>query len=152
MQFQFTNARILISSLALAPILALGACENESEPEDTRGESSTIPDNTTVIDEYQMAMRSQIAQLDRQIDLLDERAKDLGEDTREQYNEAIEAIKQQRNEFEVALMDLQAETGAAWAEVKAGLEQSWNDLTNAVDETQQEFFNDDGNGDDGSTG
>ena len=99
-----------------------------------------------------MAMRSQIAQLDRQIDLLDERAEDLGEDTREQYNEAIEAIKQQRNEFEVALMDLQAETGAAWAEVKAGLEQSWNDLTNAVDETQQEFFNDDGNGDDGSTG
>lgn len=142
--------RVLFSSLLLAPVLALGACESETE--ENRGESSTIPDNTSVIDEYQMAMRSQIAQLNRQIALLDERAEDLGEDAREQYNQSIEAIKQQRNEFEVALTNLQAETGAAWAEVKVGLEQRWNDITAAVDETRHEFFNDEGGGDDAPTG
>ncbi len=142
--------RVLFSSLLLAPVLALGACESETE--ENRGESSTIPDNTSVIDEYQMAMRSQIAQLNRQIALLDERAEDLGEAAREQYNQSIEAIKQQRNEFEVALTNLQAETGAAWAEVKVGLEQSWNDITAAVDETRQEFFDEDGDGDDAPAG
>ncbi|MFB3431465.1 MAG: hypothetical protein ABL309_11140 [Phycisphaerales bacterium] len=144
------NCRVLFSSLLLAPVLALGACESETE--ETRGESSTIPDNTSVIDEYQMAMRSQIAQLNRQIALLDERAEDLGEDARERYNQSIEAIKQQRNEFEVALTNLQAETGAAWAEVKVGLERSWNDITTAVDETRQEFFNGEGDDDNAPTG
>ncbi|MCR9218200.1 MAG: hypothetical protein NXI14_13490 [bacterium] len=150
MFFGNPKSRVLFSSLLLAPVLTLGACESETE--ETRGESSTIPDNTSVIDEYQMAMRSQIAQLNRQIALLDERAEDLGEDARERYNQSIEAIKQQRNEFEVALTNLQAETGAAWAEVKVGLERSWNDITTAVDETRQEFFNGEGDDDNAPTG
>lgn len=153
MTLQRTTVRTLLSSMAIAPVLVFGACESETE--ETRGESSTIPDNTSMVDEFQMAMRSQIAQLDRQIDLMDERAEDLGEDSREQYAETMEAIRQQRNEFEVALMDLQAETGAAWAELKAGLEQSWNDLTSAVDDAEQQYFDDgagDGESDNGTEG
>lgn len=133
-------------TLGLCILVAIGGCDSsetgdadvEVRTEQNDGGAET-GDLASQVEEYQIAMRQQVAQLNRQIELLDERAEDLGEDSREAYDEAIQAVKEQRNELELALVELEVSTRAAWQEIRVGLDGSWEDLQDSLAAAGRQF-------------
>jgi chromosome segregation ATPase len=113
--------------------------ENETSANNSEAAAPVDSDLESRIEAYRVAMQQQIGRLDRQIELLEDDASQLESDTREVYDATMQEIKEERDELELAIVELEASTMAAWDELKSGLDGSWEDLEQAVAAAGRQF-------------
>lgn len=133
--------------------LALTGCDGNDEEERTTPSDVTDQAGETVdttgdlveqeVNEFRENMQREIAQLNREIELLDERADSIDENTREGYDNAMRDLRERRDAIEMRLVELEVNTQAAWVEVRAGLERSWQELSEALADARDQFGDDD---------
>lgn len=146
---------------AAAPILAaaalaaaLAACDdNEPDPvvpadevtagdvaDETRDALETAGEFTTQsVDNFRASMRRQLAELDRDIERLENRASELTGQARVEAEQAVAELSAMRDTFAQRLDNAQADTATAWRDLRGGLERGWDELSSATDRALDRF-------------
>lgn len=91
------------------------------------------------IESFTNAMEERLTEVADRVESIKEDAADLTGDAKAEFNEAIAALDEQRQALASRLDELQDSGTDAWTEMKIGLERSWNELSDAVDEAADKF-------------
>lgn len=75
--------------------------------------------------------------LDEDIKVLQAQAEKLDRSTLRRLHKKIEELEEHRREVRARMAGLR--TGAAWEDLKHGVEQAWQDLTKAFEDAREEF-------------
>lgn len=139
--------RITTALTATTLIAALSACDGSSSSsspsaQDVKDQASQAAETATEfasnqLESYKQTMQDGLDQVDAQIESLQDRAGELSGDAKAEINSAIDALKQQRDEFAKSIDDARADSAAAFSELKNSMDKAWKDLetgaNNAVD-------------------
>ena len=142
--------------LTIVVLLALGALpgcgekeQPQSEPakvskEDVKEEVKEAYDATKAYTQEQMqAFREEtetrLADYQKEIDQLESKAEELGEDAKERAEERLAALREKRDEVSEKLKELSSSSGEAWEQVKSGINAALKDLGNAYEKAVAEF-------------
>ena len=90
-------------------------------------------------DAYIKKMKAKLDEWNADIAKLEAKADGAVADMKIDYNEKIDALKEQREEAKVKLGELQNASEEAWKDLKAGMENSWNSLGEAVKSALSKF-------------
>jgi len=137
---------------ALAAGLSLGACERTQDETGAPGGTATpangtadITDDTTPdavqreVTAFRDTMNRRLEEVNREIQTLEDRSDDIAENMRQTYRDTLDNLRMQRNEFESRLAAAEANTRDAWAQMRAGLEASWEEITDALQAARQQY-------------
>lgn len=144
--------------LALLPVcaisLALIACEdgttdNDNAPPITQDDTATPgadapgdPADPTVgqeVDDFRDRMALEIENLNRELETIDDRAADLGAETRQRYEDALAELRDRRDELEERIQQLEVSSRARWTEMRAEIEAAWTQLTDNIVAVRREL-------------
>lgn len=78
--------------------------------------------------EYAERLSTQMVEWDMQIEQLKIKARSAKPEARLEYSNAIEALKQKRDEAAEKLKGISAASDDEWEELKTGAEQVWGDI------------------------
>ncbi|MGI0120007.1 coiled coil domain-containing protein [Zooshikella sp. RANM57] len=90
-------------------------------------------------DTYEKKLQEQLDHWNEEIDRLKSKAGHVKEDTRHEYHEQLEHIRQKRQEAHAKLQELKAASDDAWEDLKAGIELAWDSLSEAVKSAASRF-------------
>lgn len=90
-------------------------------------------------EQYIEKMKSKLDDLNSEISKLEAKARDKKASFKEDYDEEIKVLKGKREEAGEKLDELRSASDSAWEEVKRGLENAWNSVTNSVSSAKQKI-------------
>jgi hypothetical protein len=91
-------------------------------------------------EEYQGKMEAQLSEWGKEIDKLKTKAdKARKADTRQGYDDEIEALRAKQASMQAKLQELKTSDGGAWGDIKEGLDHSWNELMDAFKKAASRF-------------
>jgi multidrug resistance efflux pump len=79
-------------------------------------------------EEYQGKMEAQLSEWGAEIDKLKARADNAAADTRQDYCDQIEALRDKQAVMRMKLQELKTSNDGAWWDLKEGLDHSWNEI------------------------
>ncbi|HEY3488367.1 MAG TPA: hypothetical protein VGL10_09905 [Gammaproteobacteria bacterium] len=133
-------------------LLSIAACEKQPEPEtdqeitanDVKRETGEAVDSATQYsaakkDEFIRDMEANLQTLGRDIQTLENRARKLNGVAQEKLHSQIAELKQGYRSLETDISKLQAATGNAYENMKAGVQMSWQNLKQAYGRTAEQF-------------
>lgn len=88
---------------------------------------------------YEKQLEGQLEEWDATIDQYKAKAKQASGEAQAQYYEQIEALKAQQKTAREKLNDFKNKSGAAWEDMKAGMESAWDSLGNAIRSAASRF-------------
>lgn len=146
-----TKTAARLTGITIAPILAatllIASCEQETS--ETTIDDVTQPAGEAAdaaaelvrqeVRDFRESMNREIAQLNREIELLGEQGADLADDAREAYERSIADLRERRDNLQDRIGELEVESREAWSELRSGLERSWQELSDAVRAAKQQF-------------
>lgn len=89
--------------------------------------------------EYQKAMRKNIAEIERNIAELRDQASKMASDSRKEFNKEITALEKQRDELKLKLDQVSKSSGRAWVRLRSGMDKAWTEMRAAFANAQKEF-------------
>ncbi len=89
--------------------------------------------------EYIEKAKARLDQWNAEIEKLKAKADEAEADAKVGYQKQIEEIRAQRDEAEKKMKEMQAASGDAWHEMKAGLDKAWDDLGKAFQNAMARF-------------
>lgn len=89
--------------------------------------------------EYISKAKHSLDKLDARIFQLEAKASEKSDDIRRELKDKLDDIRESRTRLERRLEKLQNASKPAWEEVKLGVEQAWNSLSDAVDRAGERF-------------
>jgi DNA repair ATPase RecN len=90
-------------------------------------------------DAYIKKMKAKLDEWSADIAKIEAKAKSAQADMEIQYNQKIDELKQQREKATAQLDELQNSGDEAWEDIKAGLDNAWESLGNAVNSALSRF-------------
>lgn len=90
-------------------------------------------------EEIEQSMKEQLAEIDTRIEELESRAGELNESAREEFDEQLANLKEQREEYAKSFQEFQEESGDAWEDMRSGLADAWSELKSAADKAGDQF-------------
>ncbi len=94
-------------------------------------------------DEYQASMQKKLDELDAKINALQTRtdtaSKEVKEDAKREYEEAIATLKQKRQAMSAKFAEIKNASGDAWKDIAAGTDAAWDDLSAAFSSAMSRF-------------
>lgn len=92
--------------------------------------------------EYVQKLRNQLEEWDYELDRLEHRLEDLGNEGRRRAEEKLEEARQYRRDVEGKLKKLESSTGNALEDIREGLELAWDGLKTGFAAARSEFEDD----------
>ncbi|WP_305907331.1 hypothetical protein Q9L42_016450 [Methylomarinum sp. Ch1-1] len=89
--------------------------------------------------DYVKKMKAKLDEWNADIDRLEARAEAAQADLQIEYQQQIEALKEERDEAAAKLKTLEAASDEAWEDIKSGVEMAWTSLHSAVDSAISRF-------------
>ena len=152
---KFTTTSVVLLTI---PCVLLAGCSEQTPalPEDA-GESILAEDGTdrtrdageaareaareaeAAVEDYQRNMRASVEALNEQIDGLRERASTMTGDARTAIDNAITDLEVQRDAFIDRLNQAGTDTATAWDDVRRGLDEAWDELSESVRSAVERF-------------
>lgn len=93
----------------------------------------------TTRNEYVEELKHRLDDWNAQIAKWEGKARVAKTDMRIEYEMHLDALRKQREETSVKLKELQATSGDAWKELKAGLDVAWTAMHEAVEKAAAHF-------------
>jgi uncharacterized coiled-coil DUF342 family protein len=90
-------------------------------------------------DAYIKKMKAKLDEWNADIAKIEAKAESAQADMEIQYNQKIDELKQQREKATAQLDELQNSRDEAWEDIKAGLDNAWESLGNAVNSALSRF-------------
>ena len=90
-------------------------------------------------EEYGKKMQTALDDYKKKIQELDAKAATIKEESKAQYAKEMEKLKAQEQELAKKLTALKSDTGAAWENIKTGLDNSLNELNKSYDQAASHF-------------
>jgi hypothetical protein len=88
---------------------------------------------------YIASMEAKLAETDRRLSALDDRASDVGETKRSEIKSAIRAARAKRDIFRLDVRSLAYGQPESWAEDRAVLDREYDELRASLDRIEQHF-------------
>jgi len=88
---------------------------------------------------YINKMKAKLDEWNADIAKLEAKADGAEADMKIMYNEKIDALKEQRENAAAKLMEIRNASEGGWEDIKAGLENAWDSLGNAVKSALSKF-------------
>ena len=99
----------------------------------------TDPAVSSEIDEFVDRLRSQLKDWELQVEKLKTQSESLSGDAKTAINEQLEKMRAHRDDTTRKMKDLQDSSGEAWAEIRSGLESSWETMQDAFKRAREHF-------------
>jgi chromosome segregation ATPase len=146
--------------IAIIPVcalaFALGACEEENtidndtdnapmtqdDPNTPDGMDAGAPNDPTVaqeLAEFRDRMAREIDDLNIELETIENRADELGEEARERYEAALAELHDRRDNLEERIDQIESGTRARWVQVRAEIEAAFTQLTDNIVEVRREI-------------
>ncbi len=93
----------------------------------------------TMKEAYVKKLQAQLEQWDGQVDMLKAKAKEAKADAQLEIHKAIESLREQQRQAQTKLAELKGSGEGAWEDMKAGVENAWMSLGNAVNSAVARF-------------
>lgn len=90
-------------------------------------------------DEYVEKLKNNLDKWNADLDKWGEKTKAAKTDLRIDYEMKLEALRKHRDEAAVKLKELQATSGDAWKDLKAGTDTAWAAIREAFDKASSHF-------------
>ena len=90
-------------------------------------------------DAFVQTMKAKLDEWNAEIDRLSAKADAAQADTKLEYNKQVEALKKQREDALQRLNELQSASEGAWEEMRAGVDASWDKMTDALKSAASRF-------------
>jgi chromosome segregation ATPase len=90
-------------------------------------------------DAYVKKLKAKMEELNAEIDKMAAKAKDAEADAQIAYSNRLEDLRAKRKDVEEKLAQVQQAGGAAWQDLKQGLENSWDILKMSFSKAKSEF-------------
>jgi uncharacterized coiled-coil DUF342 family protein len=90
-------------------------------------------------DDYVKKMHAKLDQWNADIDRLEAKMKAASSDVRVVYQRQLDQLRAQRDEAVYRLRHLRESSGAAWEELRAGMELAWEALSEALQSAKSQF-------------
>lgn len=88
---------------------------------------------------YQQKLEARLDQWRADIDKLEAKAAEAGADARLKYQNEVKALRAKQDEARKKLEELGEAQGAAWKDLKSGVETAWDNLGKAVRNAADRF-------------
>lgn len=89
--------------------------------------------------EYQQKIEQQIATWRTELEHLQEKAKTVSEEKRQDYTEAIEKLRERKQELKGRYAEVKEASDGAWGDLKAGFDLAMKSLGEAIDSAKERF-------------
>lgn len=93
-------------------------------------------------EEYIQKLRNQLEEWDYELDRLEHRVEDLGNEARERAKQKLEDAREYRREVEGKLKKLESAAGEALQDIRDGIELAWDGLKTGFAAARSEFEDD----------
>jgi outer membrane murein-binding lipoprotein Lpp len=90
-------------------------------------------------DDYVKKMHAKLDQWNADIDRLEAKMKAASADVQVVYQRKLDQLRAQRDEAASRLQRLRESSGAAWEELRAGMELAWGALSEALQSAKSQF-------------
>ena len=90
-------------------------------------------------DAFAQKMKAKLDEWNAEIDRLSAKADAAQADTKLEYNKQVEALKKQREDALQRLNELQSASEGAWEDMRAGVDASWDKMTDALKSAASRF-------------
>ena len=90
-------------------------------------------------DAFVQTMKAKLDEWNAEIDRLSAKADAAQADTKLEYNKQVEALKKQREDALQRLNELQSASEGAWEDMRAGVDASWDKMTDALKSAASRF-------------
>jgi hypothetical protein len=88
---------------------------------------------------YVDKLEAQLAVWEEDMARLEERAAEVGEDLRQEYDDQLVELREKRDVARRELDALAKTSGSAWSDVRDGVEDAWSELQEALDRAKSRF-------------
>lgn len=93
-------------------------------------------------EEYIQKLRKQLEEWDYELDRLEHRVEDLGNEARERAKQKLEDAREYRRDVEGKLKKLEGAAGEALQDIRDGIELAWDGLKTGFAAARSEFEDD----------
>lgn len=132
----------------MAFLIAIMGCQTEEEPIEQTTQPEVAPQSeTTVRDQeptdpkadFQETVQNQLTELERDIEALKDRAANVPEESKEEFNQMMQSLQSQKEVVEERLEALKGESLEEWETLKSSTEEALNDLKNRYQNVANRF-------------
>lgn len=118
-------------------VLAEDGADPANDPTEEAGDA--VDEAGATIADYQRNMRASVEALNDQIDGLRDRASDMTGEARSAIDATITELEVQRDAFLDQLNSAAEYTTVAWDDVRRGLDEAWDELSQSVQSAVERF-------------
>ena len=90
-------------------------------------------------EEYQKKLDAQLEQYQQKIDALQAQGRVMTQDAKDTLNEKLETLRDKKEALQQRAVELESKSGKAWEDLKAGIDESMEDLNNALEKAASHF-------------
>ncbi|MEX0669620.1 MAG: hypothetical protein WD060_04080 [Pirellulales bacterium] len=94
---------------------------------------------TQAKEDFEMRLKSSLADMDTEIEKLHEKGLALKDEARTRWNEKMVDLKVKQEAARKKLDELGKSTGEAWGRLEKGTQSAWDDLQKAFQDAAKEF-------------
>jgi len=94
---------------------------------------------TQAKEDFEMRLKSDLADMDAKVAKLHEKGLDLKDDARARWNEKMADLKAKQKAAREKMDELGTSTGEAWGHLEKGAQSAWDDVKKAFHEASKEF-------------
>jgi predicted nucleic acid-binding Zn-ribbon protein len=109
--------------------------QKEGENSMSNKNERTIGDRDALVAD----LKNKLDQANAKIDKLEARLQDVSANTRQQYEQEIDALKARRDAYQQRVLELQAASADAWSDLRSGLDEAWQNLADALEKAKTHF-------------
>ncbi|MGR9046719.1 MAG: hypothetical protein ACU83N_15640 [Gammaproteobacteria bacterium] len=90
-------------------------------------------------DAYVQRMKAKMDEWNAKLNMLKAQAEGASADTKIKINEQIEKLESRRAEAKMKLKELQNAGEGAWQDLRKGVDEAWDSISNALDDAVKKF-------------
>jgi len=90
-------------------------------------------------DAFVATLKSKLDQANEQLDELEARLQEVNADVRQQYQQEMDGLKARRDAYKQRAQELEAAGSDAWMDLRSGLDEAWQNLTDALEKAKTRF-------------
>jgi predicted ribosome quality control (RQC) complex YloA/Tae2 family protein len=89
--------------------------------------------------QFTESIKSRLDEINKEIDRLEERAREASGEAEEKYREQLKAVREKRSEVKQKLDELQTASEAQWEKIKLDVDYAWKAFNNSVSYFRSHF-------------
>jgi len=90
-------------------------------------------------EEYQKKLDAQLEKYQQKIDALQAQGRVMTQDAKDTLNEKLETLRDKKEALQQRADELESKSGKAWEDLKAGIDESMEDLNTALEKAASHF-------------